>query len=376
MNCHNQYSVSLSSNPTEGGTTNGGGTYDDGASVTVSATPNSGYEFVNWTENGNEVSTNASYTFTINENRTLVANFNELPPNQYSVSLSSNPAEGGTTNGGGTYDDGASVTVSATPNSGYEFVNWTENGNEVSTNASYTFTINENRTLVANFNELPPNQYSVSLSSNPAEGGTTNGGGTYDDGASVTVSATPNSGYEFVNWTENGNEVSANASYTFTINENRTLVANFNELPPNQYSVSLSSNPAEGGTTNGGGTYDDGASVTVSATPNSGYEFVNWTENGNEVSTNASYTFTINENRTLVANFNELPPNQYLVSLSSNPAEGGTTNGDGTYDEGASVTVSATPNSGYEFVNWTENGNEVSTNASYTFTIMKQNFNS
>ena len=67
--------VSVSANPTYGGTINGGGTYQQGQSCTVTATANSGYTFTNWTENGNTVSTEASYTFTVNSDRDLVANF-------------------------------------------------------------------------------------------------------------------------------------------------------------------------------------------------------------------------------------------------------------------------------------------------------------
>jgi hypothetical protein len=65
----------------------------------------------------------------------------------------------------------------------------------------------------------------------------------------------------------------------------------------------LSSNPLAGGTTGGSGTFNSGSSVTVTATTNAGYVFINWKENGVVVSTNASYTFTIIGNRTLVANF-------------------------------------------------------------------------
>ena len=151
-NCIN-YTVTTSSNPVAGGTTTGGGTYASGASVTVTATANNGYTFTNWTENGNVVSTNASYTFNISANRTLVANFTQNTTN-YTVTTSSNPVAGGTTTGGGTYASGASVTVTATANNGYTFTNWTENGNVVSTNASYTFNISANRNLVANFDAI------------------------------------------------------------------------------------------------------------------------------------------------------------------------------------------------------------------------------
>ncbi|MCX6175548.1 MAG: ice-binding family protein [Ignavibacteriales bacterium] len=297
------YTVTLSSSPSAGGSTSGGGTFNTGSSVTVTATPNSGYTFTNWKENGVVVTSSISYQFSINGNRTLVANFTAVAPTQYTITLLSNPLAGGTTSGGGAFNSASSVTLTATPNAGYTFTNWTENGTAVSTNASYTFTISGNRTLVANFTAGSLTQYTITLSSNPSAGGTTNGGGTFNSGSSVTVTATTNAGYIFNNWTENGIVVTSSISYQFTIGGNRTLVANFTAVAPTQYTITLLSNPSAGGTTNGGGAFNSGSSVTVTATPNSGYTFTNWTENGNTVSTNASYTFTISGNRTLVANF-------------------------------------------------------------------------
>ncbi|MDP3914232.1 MAG: C10 family peptidase [Bacteroidota bacterium] len=69
--------------------------------------------------------------------------------------------------------------------------------------------------------------FTISTSSNPIAGGATSGSGTYQSGQSRTVTATANSGYTFSNWTESGSPVSINASYTFTLSGNRTLVANF-----------------------------------------------------------------------------------------------------------------------------------------------------
>jgi len=140
------------------------------------------------------------------------------------VTTTSNPPEGGTTSGYGNYQPGTLVTVSATANDCWSFVSWTENGSIVSTNPEFTFTIEDNRNLTANFDNL---QYQVFTSSNPAGGGTTSGDGTYDCGEEVTVSATSFSGYTFVNWTENGTEVSNQASFTFLLESNRNLVANF-----------------------------------------------------------------------------------------------------------------------------------------------------
>lgn len=61
----------------------------------------------------------------------------------------------------------------------------------------------------------------------------------------------------------------------------------------------------QGGSVSGGGSYDPGTSVTVVATPASGFDFVRWAYNGtNETaSTNASYTFVVNQQTDLVAIF-------------------------------------------------------------------------
>ena len=353
------YTVSVSANPTAGGTVTGGGTFSQGQSCTVNATPATGYTFTNWTENGNVVSTNASYTFNVTGNRTLVATFTAVPQN-YTISVSANPTNGGTGTGGGTFNYGQNCTVTATAATGYTFTNWTENGNVVSTNANYTFNVTGNRTLVANFTA---NTYTINVSAQPTNGGTATGGGTFNYGQNCTVTATAATGYTFTNWTENGNVVSTNANYTFTVNGNRTLVAHFTA---NTYTINVSAQPTNGGTVTGGGTFNYGQSCTVTATAATGYTFTNWTENGNVVSTNANYTFTVNGNRTLVAHFTA---NTYTINVSANPANGGTATGGGTFNYGQSCTVMATAATGYTFTNWTENGNVVSTNPNYTFTV-------
>lgn len=142
--------------------------------------------------------------------------------------------------------------------------------------------------------------YEVGLSTAPAEGGTVVGGGTYEYGESVTVTATPAVGYEFANWTDDGEVVSADAEYTFNVRGNRTLVANF---VLKSYSITVSAEPAQGGSVTGAGSYTHGDSVTVAAIPAEGYEFANWTEGEEVVSTDAEYTFNAWANRELVANF-------------------------------------------------------------------------
>src|SRR5262249_941540 len=97
------------------------------------ATPASGYVFVNWTEGGTVVSTAASYSFTLAANRNLVANFQQT----FSISVSASPTAGGTVSGGGTFASGSTQTVTATPASGYTFVNWTAPATPVRTARHY-----------------------------------------------------------------------------------------------------------------------------------------------------------------------------------------------------------------------------------------------
>jgi hypothetical protein len=84
----------------------------------------------------------------------------------------------------------------------------------------------------------------------------------------------------------------------------------------------VSASPAAGGTVSGGGSYASGASVTVIATQNSNYNFVNWTESGNIVSTSASYNFTASSDRTLVANFVSTLPTVATPTITPNGSTG------------------------------------------------------
>ena len=81
-----------------------------------------------------------------------------------------------------------------------------------------------------NYQCLP---WTVTLTANPYDGGDAVfmvGDGTYANGASCTVQATPNANYQFMHWNKNGTVASSNASYTFNVNENTELEAVFMPL--------------------------------------------------------------------------------------------------------------------------------------------------
>ena len=215
------FCVTSSVNEENFGAVSGAGIYGYGEEVTLTATANEGYKFVNWTENDTIVSEEAEYTFVVKGNRNLVANFELLT---YEVTASVNEENFGAVAGAGVYGYGEEVTLTATPNEGYKFVNWTENDTVVSEEAEFTFVVKGDRNFVANFELLT---YEVTASVNEENFGVVTGSGTYNHGEEVTLTAIPNEGYKFVNWTENDTVVSGEAEYTFVVKGDRSLVANF-----------------------------------------------------------------------------------------------------------------------------------------------------
>jgi hypothetical protein len=72
-----------------------------------------------------------------------------------------------------------------------------------------------------------PTRYTITLSSEPEEGGTVEGTGLYDEGSNVTAMAHPAAGYSFVSWKEADAFVSMDPQYQFTATADRSLVATF-----------------------------------------------------------------------------------------------------------------------------------------------------
>ena len=124
-----------------------------------------------------------------------------------------------------------------------------------------------------------------------------------------------------------GEEVEITADTEFTAQWTKNTV---------NYTVTVSADPEAGGTVSGSGEYSEGTQVTVTATPATGYRFVNWTENGTEVSTEATFTFNATVDRNLIAIFakNEEPtPTPTPDPTPSGPSTDGSTGWDDIRDE-------------------------------------------
>lgn len=88
--------------------------------------------------------------------------------------------------------------------------------------------------------------------------------------------------------------------------ENASFETNVVVGESNTYNVTAQAE--SNGTASGTGNYEYGSSATVTATPNRQYIFSGWYSNGVKVSTDASYTFTVTQDTTLIAKFSKEPP--------------------------------------------------------------------
>lgn len=359
--CSNSYTtLSLFSNSTALGNVSGAGVYRIGQSVTVEATPNTGAQFSGWFEGETFISSEPIYTFNMPATDTTYSA--KFIPNQYTIALTSEDLEKGSVTGSGTYDYLESVTITATPESGYEFKAWYDGDSLISNQSPYTFNMPYNSlSYVAKFNVL---SYNLSVSSEDTSKGTVSGSGTYQYKVSRSITATPQSGYSFVGWYEDDELVSSDNPYTFTMpHTNLNYVAKFSI---NSYELTISSDTSKG-EVEGAGIYAYKAEVTVLATALPGNEFIGWYEGESLKSSSASYTFTMPYNNlTLTARFVK----QYNVDISSFDETTGTVSGGGNYGYTTSVTIIATPTTGHSFKAWYDDSfNVVSYEDSYTFTM-------
>ena len=159
----------------------------------------------------------------------------------YTVTI--NTVEGGTLTVKD-YDDNAVATgaskihltvlkFSAAPASGYVFDGVQINDGSTTTTISASEINTQTHTLTSNVTITPVWKATTSTVTvtTAAEHGTVTGAGVYEEGTSVTLTATADAGYQFKNWTVAGAEVSTANPYTFTVDADITVTANFEETP-------------------------------------------------------------------------------------------------------------------------------------------------
>ena len=377
------YEVTVAPNNNAWGsaTISGTGTFVHGATATITATANTGYEFVNWSViGGSVISTHAIDEIVITDNMNLLATFKA--EGTYNVFINLLPVSAaGLVSGAGDYAINQNVTVEAIPNEAYNFINWTDytNGNVITSSPVHSFTITKDMILNANF-EIK--KYTIASSVTGANG-TINpvGNITVNHGDNQTFTITPAENCKITSILVDGVEQLGTKNYELgikltqrgqdffefvfeNVTANHTIVVKFAK---NTYSVNVASNPVSGGTAivSGNGIFEHGTNATLTATPVAGYEFLYWTSTIGQFDENP-LTFEVNENVTFTANFKQ--EGKLNVAIIFNEIAG-TVTGAGEYNAGQQVTVIATTKAGFKFSSWTKDEIVMSTNSSYSFVI-------
>ena len=188
--------------------------------------------------------------------------------------------------------------------------------------------------------DVRPMGVALYLSANNAQYGVVEGAGTYASGSNVAFSATPDYGYHFAQWSD-GN---MDNPRTIVLTQDTTFVA---EFAPNKYSVNVSCDPSLGSIVGKNGEYDYLSRISYEAVAHYGYQFAKWSD-GN---TQNPRTVTVQRDTTLVAEFAKR--SFTLTTQSANPEQGIALGGKSAlYLE--EVEISATPNDGYTFVQWSD----------------------
>ncbi len=141
---------------------------------------------------------------------------------------------------GGIYDLGTMVSLTAIPDSGWIFVNWT--GDVESNENPVTFAMNDNKTVKAVFEADGPAQFTVSVYVFSGGGRVTMApaGPTFVEGTSITLTAIPNEGWEFKSW---GGSLSGNDNpATLVVDADKSVTATFAKI---ETAVALASIPTE-----------------------------------------------------------------------------------------------------------------------------------
>lgn len=363
---------------TGSGEVTGAGRYKRGSLVTIVASPASGSGFVGWYEGDALISNEQVYRIEVKKNTNLKAIFNGSST-KVKVSVTVNPAGKATISGEGMYSINTQATLQCVPVTGYGFDYWEIDGVRYTINP-LTFGVIKTTNVIC---KLVPPKRDLTLLGSPSGIFQLSGAGAYSVNDPVTVKANLLSqDYEFAGWYRDSvipsNLVSTNATYSFNMpDQDLVLYASANEkIVENYFEIRVSS--GAGGTTSPAGvnSYKEGTTIRITAQPASGYSFLEWRAGGPsgiKLDYPASFQHTVTGDYYFYALFmkdEEPEPEQVLIKTNSD--RGGLTEPMSQYyAKGSRVTITATPWSGYNFVEWRLGGRDgqvVSRSASYTFT--------
>ncbi|MEI6946993.1 CBM35 domain-containing protein [Paraflavisolibacter sp. H34] len=340
------YTVSTTANPVAGGSISlspAGGTYNDGTAVTATASPAAGYEFTGWS--GDASGTAATANLTVNGNKTLTANFSLIAAAPVTYQLTTAATPGGSVSAGGTFNENTSTTVTATAAAGYVFSGWS--GDATGTTNPLTVAMTANKSITAQFSAVAVSGTTIRLE----EAVTPTAGYCSVDGKRENTNGGADNGYYLnadnavakgINW-----NVQAPAAGTYqltwrfaSLSGDRAgkLLVNGTAVVP---SLSF---PATGAWTSW--TVAPAVSVNLAAGTNTirleattadGLANIDWME--------------VTGDNPLAASCGSVAPISYELTTTIN-GQGTVSPANGTFSQGETVTLTATPAAGWQFAGW------------------------
>lgn len=342
-----QYTVTTGVTPSETGTVTKSPNqtlYNHGDEVTLTAAATApGYNFAGW--QGDVTGTENPVTVPVTKNMVVTALFAQ----KFTVTTSASPVEGGTVTVSpqqDTYDPGTQITVTASSNTDYTFTGWS--GDLSGTELSKVTTVNGNLNIVGNFG-LAEFTFEATSSGNGTVDWTPKKD-LYAAGEEVTVTASPNSGFAFNGWTGGIIAPKELNPLVVTMDGNKSVIANFVSSQTFVVNVTV---PGGGGTVTKnppGPDYPAGATVTLTAVPDTGKRFVAW--GGDASGTSLTTQITVNSDKIVTAEFAD---DGFPINVTIVPSGSGAVFKEPNqpfYMPGTPITLTAVAGNGWAFSSW------------------------
>lgn len=338
---HVQYTITRAVSPSGTGTlTASASKAYYGNTITLTPTPATGYKLSSYTTSPTLTISSNKFTMPA-KNVSVTANFVKV---DYTLSQKISPSGAGSftmkkgTTSVSTANYGDQITLAATPGTGFSFSSWTTSPSVSISSNKFTMPAS-NVTITANFTKI---NYTVTAGSY-----TTVSKSTANYGDVITLGYSARTGYTFTKYTVSPSTATVSGNQLTMPASNVTVTATYTH---DLYTITKVVSPTGGGSFTASATsayYAD--TITLAATPATGYRFVGWTTSPSV--TISSNTFTMPaSNITVTATFEKIV---YNITKASSPSAGGTVSVKGTAVYQESVQVTQTPNNGYLFDNFT-----------------------
>lgn len=379
--------------PPQGGRVTGTGLYEHGTTAPLYATAADGYTFSEWRDAaGKPLGSSGDFiSLKMDQDQSVQAVFS---PRLYEITLA---VAGNRTEGQISFDNvdfGTTLTATLPYDStltlyaraktdGYKVTNWQMQGSTTSLGRTeqIRFTVKGSVRIEADFGK---DLATIAVAVEPEAAGTIANVGNHPKGQYIELTAEAADGYHLARWTDEANNELGTAP-TYRTKESLTADLNLKAVfEKNRYTLTVAeSDPAGAGTatlsadgTDGARelTLAHGATFVLQAQAADGYAFAGWQTVGSDeiFSTEAVYKGVATQAAGFRAVFKPLP---YTLTTRAALAYQGRTRGDGRYNYGTSVTVTAIPTPGHHFKAWQlrVEGSSETTNATenpYTFSLV------